>query len=232
MLAPGHAPAAGAHAGVHAFDPCSVVDALAAAAVRRAWVRLVLSARQCRYAVLPWLTSDASGHAIERRVHASLRERYDVDASTHHVTIDWPRFGQPIVAAAYPLAPVIAIREALGAAGHVLIEVEGSVDRVLRAHGRALGLEPGLLAYAEDDGITALTVEQGTLVQVETLSGSAGGLEDLAHWWARKQVAFDTSERMYWLDAMPVPDGMQARMLPVHGADRTAAGRALAEMGL
>lgn len=196
------APLAGVHDDPHLGAETEGAQALARAlrqqfpGTRKA--TLVLSARLCRFVVLPWLSGGAGAGSIRARVDAAFAAD-GVDPATHHVEISWPEHGAPVLAVAYPRAPVEACAQALAEVGIVLQRACASLVPVLARYGDALGPGPRLLAYAEDDGITAVTVEGGQVVQVETLSGTEGGLDDVGVWASRKRFAFADDDALRWL---------------------------------
>jgi len=190
-------------------------------------VQLLLSARQCRFLVLPWISSCYSGASIRAYVADAFAEAMAVTRQTHHVEIDWPAYGEPILAAAYPRALIESLRATLRSAGHVLESVDSSIGPILRRYGRALGAGPVLLAYAEDDGITGITIEDGRVVQVETLSGDGGGLDDLGVWSSRKQFSFADDRQLRWLATTAKPDAFAGVPLAIVGAAPVSAGHAM-----
>jgi hypothetical protein len=190
-------------------------------------VQLLLSTRLCRFQVLPWLSSCFTAGAIRARV-AEAFAAARVAPAAHHVEIDWPAHGEPILAIAYPRAPVEALHAALRSAGIALTGVESSVGPVLRRHGRGLGAGPVLLAYAEDDGIAGLTLEGGRVVQVESLPGSGIGLDDVGVWSSRKQVAFADDNQLRWLATVPCPERFAGVPLAA-GGNPVSAGHAVLE---
>ena len=129
-----------------------------------------------------------------------------VTRESHHIQIDWPRYGEPILAVAYPRVIVDSLRDGLAAQGHVLAKIDSSIAPLLRRYGQALDANQALLAYAEDDGITGITVEDGKVVQIETLSGHGTGLDDVGIWSSRKQFAFADDAQLRWLATAAMPD--------------------------
>lgn len=192
------APLAGTHEDACAADWQGAGEALRGLAGPRR-VRVLLSARLCRFGVLPWVSSLAGGRAMRAYVAEALAEDHGISAQSHHLAIDWPAFGEPVLAAAYPRALVEAVREGLEVAGHVLDAVESTPGPVLRRYGALLGDGPALLAWAEEDGIAAVTIEENRVAQIETLPRNGQGLDDLAVWSARKQFVFADDASMHWL---------------------------------
>ena len=208
---------------VSAHDDLSQVDWSAlASALREEFgtvrVQLLLSAKQCRYLVLPWLSSRYTGAAIRDYVAEAFTATASVSSTSHLIEIDWPPYGEPILAAAYPRTIVDTLRDGLAAAGLGLLGVEGSIGPVLRRYGRMLDTTQALLAYAEDDGITGITVEAGKVVQIESLPCEADGLDQIAVWASRKQFAFDDDDRLCWLATASKPDAYAGRLIPVESS--------------
>lgn len=220
-------PLAGSHDDACGVDWKGVGEALHALAGSRQ-VRVLLSARLCRFGVLPWVSSLASRRAMHAYVAEALAEDHGISAQSHHLAIDWPAFGEPVLAAAYPRALVEAVREGLEAAGHVLDVVESTPGPVLRRYGARLGAGPALLAWAEEDGIAAVTVEDNRVAQIETLPRNGQGLDDLAVWSARKQFIFADDASLHWLATAEKPVAFPGATLDVAEATpAVSAGHAL-----
>jgi hypothetical protein len=220
------APVAAAHADVSGVDWKALGETLRAH-FGNASVQLLLSARQCRYQVLPWLSSCYTGAAIRRYVADAFAAAAGVTAASHWIEIDWPRYGEPVLAAAYPLAIVDALRDGLASSGHVLAGVDSSIGPILRRYGKALDASQALLAYAEDDGITGITLEDGKVVQIETLSGDGAGLDDVGVWSSRKQFAFADDSQLRWLATAEKPAVYAGTLLPLVGPAPISAGHAV-----
>lgn len=190
-------------------------------------VQLLLSARQCRFQVLPWLSSCCTGTAIRHYVTDAFAAVTGVTLESHWIEIDWPRYGEPILAAAYPRSVVDGLRDGLASTGHVLSGVDSSMGPILRRYGKALDAGQALLAYAEDDGITGITVESGKVVQIETLSGDGMGLDDVGVWSSRKRFAFADDAQLRWLATTAKPEVFAGTLLPLVGLPPISAGHAV-----
>jgi hypothetical protein len=223
------APLAGSHEDACGADWKGVGEALRGLAGPRR-VRVLLSARLCRFGVLPWVSSLAGRRAMLAYVAEALAEDHGISAQTHHFAIDWPAFGEPVLAAAYPRDLVEALRAGLEAAGHVLDAVESTPGPVLRRYGARLGAGPALLAWAEEDGIAAVTVEENRVAQIETLPRNGQGLDDLAVWSARKQFIFADDASLHWLATAEKPAAFPGAIMEV--ADAAAAVSAGHALGL
>lgn len=167
-------------------------------------VRVLLSARLCRFGVFPWISSVATGRAMRAHVEEAFAESHAISTQSHHFEIDWPSYGQPVLAVAYPRTLIEALRDGLVETGHVPSVVDSSMGPVLRRYGARLGPEPALLAYAEDDGMTAVTVEDDRVAQVEMLADSGHGLDELVVWAARKRLLHDDGG-LHWLATADKP---------------------------
>lgn len=220
------APVVTAHVDVPAVDWKAQGEALHAH-FGNATVQLLLSARQCRYQVLPWLSSCYTGTAIRRYVADAFAAAAGVTDETHQIEIDWPRYGEPILSAAYPRTIVDAMRDGLASSGHMLAGVDSSIGPILRRYGKALDVDQALLAYAEDDGITGITLENGRVVQIETLSGDGTGLDDVGVWSSRKRFAFADDSQLRWLATAAKPAVYAGSLLPLVGPAATSAGHAV-----
>lgn len=220
---------AGEHAGGEpdAAQWARIAHSLSAHFGATATVRLVLSAGLCRFLVAPWISDCFTGSSIRASVMAMFAGQ-DVTEATHHIEIDWPAFGQPVPAVAYPRELVDAARMALQACGVAVESTVASVVPVLRRYGASLsGTGGALLAFAEDDGITGITLEAGRLVQVETLAERGHGLADVNLWLSRKRFAFADDAALHWLGPATPPAAFAGRLLPFEGDAPASAGHAL-----
>jgi hypothetical protein len=193
-------------------------------------VQLVLSTRLCRFAALPWLPDCWTAKAMRAHVEAAFAAA-GVTTDAHRIEVDWPAYGEPILAAAFPRALVEHIAAALLGQQLVLAGVEASLGPLLRRVGAALGAGPSLLAYAEDDGIAALALDGGRVLQVETLAGDGGGLDDIGAWSARRRMAYADDRQLRWLGATPPPARFAGTTLATPGTAAASAGQALVEGG-
>lgn len=219
-------PLRGGHADVSTVDWQAIGDAIRpiSGQVR---VQLVLSALQCRFMVLPWVSSCRTPGDVRAFVAEAFAEEVGVVADTHHIEIDWPRYGEPIVAVAYPRRLVEAAREGLRHGALALEQVSSSVDGMLRRYGRSLGIGASLFAYAEDDGLAAVSLDEGRVMQIETLSWDAGGLQQVEAWATRKQFAFADDSQLYWLDTSTKPEAYVGTVLAASPVEVTSPGHAV-----
>ncbi len=79
-----------------------------------------------------------------------------------------------------------------------------------------------LLAYAEDDGVTALTLEEGELIQVESLParGQGHGLDGLEVWSSRKRFGLSDDQHLRWLASSEMPVSFPGKLLATKGAEK------------
>src|SRR4249919_2421985 len=99
----GPAPASGVFADIASADWKAIGQSLHTrfGGVRRK-IHIVLSSRQCRFLVLPWSSAHVTSTSIRSYVAAAFAETGDHSGNSHHIEIDWPEFGNPILAVAYP----------------------------------------------------------------------------------------------------------------------------------
>lgn len=187
-----------------AFQPGHAGEQMRARFGDRMRVRLMLSSRLCRFLVLPWRSDAERTASMRAYVEDAFVRTWGVDASSHHLQIDWPRYGEPIVCAAYPRALVERIAAAAGD-GARLERVGTSVDAIVRMQPVASDAGAVLLAYAEDDGITAITLEDGHIAQIESVGDAGGDFERVEVWCARKRFQFADAAHMRWLATAPMP---------------------------
>lgn len=221
-LAMGRTGAAG-HLGGEYGDPSQADWAAVASALRekfghREEIKLILSARQCRFAVLPWVSSCFTGRAIRSYVASALETDYGITTGTHHIEIEWPRYARPIFATAYPRTLVEALAAALASAGLDLASATASVGPIVSRHCGTPDMQQGLIAYAEDDGLTAVSIEQGEITAVEVLHGDACALDELEVWASRKRFGFSRDEQMRWLGTASKPEAFPGVLLPLNGS--------------
>lgn len=222
-------PLRGAHVSPLAQQWERVGQQLCKAAAGRRDVAVVLSARLCRSVVLPW-TSGCHRAGTIRRLVAEAFAAQGIDEAGHHLQVQWPDFGAPILAIAYPRELGEALRSGLAAAGLSLASVCVSAVPVLSTHGRRLGASPALLAWDEDDGVTAVTVEAGRVLQLESLPRDGHGLEDLAVWASRKRMAFASDEALRWLALSTPPAAFAPESIMAPGqAKPLSAGHAVVQ---
>jgi hypothetical protein len=219
----GPAPAAGTFANIASADWKAIGQALHSrfGGVRRE-IHLVLSSRQCRFLVLPWSSAHATSASMRSYAAAAFAENFAIVGDSHHIEIDWPEFGDPILAVAYPRQTIDLIEAGLAVSGHVLDSVAASVEPVLRKYARTLGATACLLTYAEDDGITAITIEANAIVQIETPAEHGDGLDDMVIWASRKRLGFPDDNRMWWLASVAKPDAYPGSLLPLVGVEKPA----------
>ncbi|GAB3094102.1 hypothetical protein [Lysobacter terrae] len=181
-------------------------------------VSIILSARLCHFVVLPWTPQCDSGAAIRRYVADAFAVGQGVSPDSHQVQILWPDYGAPIFAIAYPRALGETLQSALSAAGYKLSGIATSAMPILARYASTLGQGPRLLAYAEDDGFTAITLEEGRVAYVETLAPDGHGLDDLTVWASRKRMAFANDGSLHWLATSPPPGAFVG--LALQGTDK------------
>ena len=219
---PGSGPAAGTHSDACGADWKKVGDALHARFGGGRSVQVVLSSRLCSFIVLPWLSDKYTATAIRTYAMQALAANSGISTATHHVEFDLPEFGRPILAIAYPRGVTETISSGLESSGYLLRSVTASVDPVLRKYARHINADAGLLAFAEDDGVTAVTIEAGVVAQIESLGPEEHGLDELAVWSSRKRLGFANDERMRWLGSTGKPEAFHGVELAAGSAEELA----------
>lgn len=192
-------------------------------------IHLVLSALQCRFLVLPWVSSCGTAAAMRAYVTESFAENESVIGDTHRIEIDWPRHGHPVFAVAYPREPVETLAESLRRHGFNVLGVESSVGPMLARHVLASHEVPALFAYAEEDGVTGVTLDAAGIAAVETLYEGSTGLAGFDAWASRKRFAFSEDGRMHWLGDAPMPSGYRGIRSEPEGDAAVSAARAILE---
>jgi len=217
----GPAPASGTFTDIASADWKAIGQSLHTrfGGVRRN-IRLVLSSRQCRFLVLPWSSAHVTSASMRSYVAQAFAETHDYSGKSQHIEIDWPEFGEPILAVAYPRPTIDLLETGLASSGHVLGSVTASVEPVLRKYAKSLGADACLLTFAEDDGITAITIEANSIVQVETPAEHGDGLDDMVIWSSRKRLGFADDSHMWWLANAAKPDAYPGSLLPLVGIDK------------
>lgn len=181
-------------------------------------VNLVLSTTQCLFATVPWVSTHYTGKAIKKHV-ADFLGHDERDVTDYRIRIQWPTFGSPILAVGYPQALLDGIRNCLLDVDLRLQGATASAFPVHRRYGVSLPSGHSLLAYAEEDGVTAITVEDRAIIQVESLPahGHDHGLDDFSVWSSRKRFNFSDDGRMLWLSSGATPDAFPGKTLPLKG---------------
>ena len=193
-------------------------------------VNLVLSAAYCRFITTPWVSSKYTHKSIHDHVIDTFARNQGVTLSSHHICIQWPKYGAPVLAVGYPHDTLNALRLCLDQAGITLAEATASVFAIHHRYGPFLPSGDSLLAYAEDDGLTAITLEQGALAQVEWLPGQGvpNGLDGIDVWSARKRFEFSDDEHMCWLANSAMPSIFPGMLIQIQGEEQfTSPGHAI-----
>lgn len=212
----------GEHAGLMDGDWSPLCKTLASHFGPRRKVSLVLSAAYCRFLVTPWVSSNYTHKSIRANVIDAFARNHGVTASNHHIRIQWPKYGAPVLAVGYSHEMLDALRVCLGQAGMTLAEATASVFAIHRKYGPSLPTGDSLLAYAEDDGLAAITLEQGALAQVEWLpaQGMRNGLDGIGVWSSRKRFGFADDQHMRWLASSEMPGVFPGKLMQLKGLDR------------
>lgn len=220
----------GNHSGFMDGNWNPLCEALSSHFGKRRKIGLVLSAAYCRFMATPWVSSNYTHKSIRAHVIDSFARSHGVTDSSHHVRIQWPKYGAPILAVGYPQEVLNALRTCLGEAGMTLAEATASVFAIQRKYGPSLSSGDSLLAYAEDDGLAAITLEQGALTQVEWLpaQGISNGLDGIDIWSSRKRFGFADDQHMRWLASSEMPAVFPGKLMQLKGLEQaTSPGHAI-----
>src|SRR5690606_31278377 len=72
-------------------------------------VDLTLASSLVRFVTVPWIAGAFTGSAIRRQVERALAERHGEDPASWQLCIQWPRYGWPAFAVAYPSGLMAAV---------------------------------------------------------------------------------------------------------------------------
>lgn len=160
-------------------------------------VDVLISAAAVHFLALPWLSTANTGAAIRKRVlHAW--EKNGLDGAAHDIRIQWPRYGEPIIAVAYPTAWLRSIEELLATAGATIGTVTCSAVAIAERYAARMPRGPSLLIIEEGDAVVGLHLQDGTLTDVEVLSPQSEGLDEVPVWLHRKQMDFPDAGQVRW----------------------------------
>lgn len=216
--------------------------ALPAHAGRPAHVRVILSNRLVRYALVPW--SDALSDAAEEtafarhcfeRVHGEASAQWDLRVSAGGD-------GAPMLASAVDARLLNALREAFAAAGVRLDSIQPSLMAVYNDHRRRLQGRYAWLALLEPGQLCLALLQHGRWMRVRSMRIGPGWRVELALLLAREAYLADpaaaASDVFLWASGLgevkpPETDRWQFHLLaappqrPIAPAD---AARVLAAM--
>ena len=212
----------GEHTGLTDGDWSSLGKALSSHFGKRRKVSLVLSAAYCRFMVTPWVSSNYTHKSIRAHVIDAFARSQGVTDSSHHVRIQWPKYGAPILAVGYPQEVLNALHACLSEVGMTLAEATASVFAIHRKYGPSLPSGDSLLAYAEEDGLAAITLEEGALALVEWMpaQGMSNGLDGIDVWSSRKRFGFADDQHMRWLASSEMPSVFPGKLMRLKGLEQ------------
>ncbi|KAF1722236.1 hypothetical protein [Pseudoxanthomonas wuyuanensis] len=160
-------------------------------------VDVLISAATAGFLTLPWLSTANTGAAIRKRVlHAW--EKNGLDGTAHDIRIQWPRYGEPIVAVAYPSAWLRSVEDLLATAGATIGTVTCSAVAIAERYAARMPRGTSLLVIEEEDAVVGLHLQDGTLTDVEVLSPQGEGLDEVPVWLHRKQMDFPDAGQVRW----------------------------------
>ncbi|WP_368564622.1 hypothetical protein [Pseudoxanthomonas sp. UTMC 1351] len=160
-------------------------------------VDVLVSAAAVRFMTLPWSSAAGTGAGIRKRVLQAW-ERSGLDNSTHDIRIQWPRYGEPIVAVAYPTAWLRSLEAALAAAGVSVGAIGCSAVAIAGRYAVRMPSGPSLLVIEEDDALVGVHLRDGAITDFETLPPDGQGLDEVSVWLHRKQMDLPEAKQMRW----------------------------------
>lgn len=182
-------------AGNDAADWRGAVQALQTAlpdhAGRPAHVRVTLSSRLVRYALVPW--NDALSDAAEEAAFARhFFERVHGEAAAQwEMRVSADRAGAPMLACAVDAQLLNALREAFAAAGVRLDSIQPSLMAVYNDYRRRLQGRHAWLALLEPGKLCLALLQQGRWVRIRSLRIGPGWRVELALLLAREAYLAD-----------------------------------------
>ncbi|GEM_PF-1000421 len=188
-------------------DPAALAEAagwLRSRQGRAEDVDLLLSSTRVRFVSAPWVMGTFSGAAIRHQAEQALAAT-GTDPAGWELRIQWPRYGCPVFAVAYPRQLLAGAAEALAATGlavrHSLATAVATATRV----GTQMPQGPGLLCFAEDDGITGVHLDDALIADVEWVSHAGHGLDSVDVWCRRKRLEYPGERQVRWLQPAYCP---------------------------
>lgn len=188
-------------------DPAALAEAagwLRSRQGRAKDVDLLLSSTRVRFVGVPWVMGTFSGAAIRRQAEQALAAT-GADPDGWELRIQWPRYGCPVFAVAYPRQLLAGAAEALAAAGLGVRRSLATAVATATRVGPQMPEGPGLLCFAEDDGITGVHLDDGLIADVEWVSHAGSGLDSVDVWCRRKRLEYPGEGQLRWLQPAHCP---------------------------
>lgn len=212
------------------LDPAALAEAVAWLRSRpgtRGDVELLLASARVAFVTVPWVMGTFTGAAIRRQVVQGFAAT-GVDATDRELRIQWPAYGAPTFAVAYPRRLLADAGSALHAAGLGLGPSMAVAVAVACRFGPRLPGGQGLLCFAEDDRLTGVHIDGGAMGDVESVPRDGSGLDSVDVWCRRKRLEYPADGQLRWLQASHCPAAFASTALAAAG-DSGCAGTALME---
>lgn len=168
-------------------------------------VELTLASSLVRFVTVPWIAGTFTGTAITRQVARALAESYGEDPARWQLRIQWPRYGWPAFAVAYPSGLMAAVAESLLVAELTLDRTVASATAVVSRYASTMPRGASFVGFQEDDGLTGVYLHDGEVAGVEFVSHQAQGLDAPHVWGNRKRFEFPTPGQLRWVQAGHCP---------------------------
>lgn len=169
--------------------------------VGRNRVDLLLASSMVRFAAVPWVAGTFTGGAVRRQVERDLAQRYGPESGNWSLRIQWPTYGWPIFAIAYPTWLLSEVSAALRKVGLASNQAMAMAVAAAARHGGRMPGGAGWIGFLEDEGLTGVHVNDGTILEVECLQVRGQGLDAPEVWCRRKQFEFPEPGQLRWLQA-------------------------------
>lgn len=212
------------------MDPAALADAatwLRSRPGAGGTVELLLASTRVVFVTVPWVIGTFTGGAIRRQVAQALAAT-GTDPADWALGIQWPAYGAPTFAVAYPRALLAETGQALRAAGLDTGRAEAVAVAVAKRFGQHVPDGNGLLCFAEDDRLTGVHMDAGAIGDVESVPHDGTGLDSVDVWCRRKRLDYPLEGQLRWLQAAHCPAAFAGTVLVAAGAAECA-GTALME---
>lgn len=168
-------------------------------------VELAMASSLVRFVTVPWIAGTFTGDAIRSQVVRALAELHGEDPAQWQLCIQWPRYGWPAFAVAYPSGLMAAVAESLLAAELTLDRTVASAAAVVSRYASNMPRGASFVGFHEDDGLTGVHLHDGKIAEVEFVSHQVQGLDAPDIWGSRKRFEFPTPGQLRWVQAGHCP---------------------------
>lgn len=186
-------------------------------------VELTLASSLVRFVTVPWIAGTFTGGAIRRQVARALAELHGEDPARWQLCIQWPRYGWPAFAVAYPSGLMAAVAESLLAAELTLDRTVASAAAVVSRYASGMPRGASFVGFQEDDGLTGVHLHDGEIAEVEFVSHQAPGLDAPDVWGSRKRFEFPTPGQLRWVQAGHCPSAFAGLAFTAAGSGSACA---------